>query len=183
MKQLLGLALVLFSAVPASAQQPRDLVDANNLARQQQRDLELALGAVRETQLALRTLTTVQGTLLGASGTIPLDKGVQIIDDYGRDVVHRRSYLPRDVDAIVTRGRRMLDEARTGPAPGDLQPLRDRFHHVVVAALERRVLQDAEQLTSLAQAYEQIASQLRTLQSHAIPLASAASNEPGKAVN
>jgi hypothetical protein len=179
MKRFLRFALCLL-ALPAAAQPVSDLYEAISAVRQQQRDMEPALALARETQAALKTMTTIQLSLQGATGTTPLDKAVEIIDNYNADLVQRRAFLPRDVTALVTRARKMLDDPRVGPPPGDLQPLRDRFHHVVVAAMERRVLQDAEQLTSLTQAYEGISNLLRALQGRAIALAGAASQEPGK---
>jgi hypothetical protein len=178
MKRMFMLALAL-AAVPLVAQPVRDLYDGLAAVRQQQRDLEPAIALAKETQLALKTLTTIQLSLVGATGSMPLDKAVQIIDAYLKDLTDRRSYLPRDVMIVINDSRKLFDNARIN-APSDLQPLRDRFHHRFVAVLERRVLQDADQLTQIGQGYERMVAQMRGLQSIAISLASEASREPGK---
>lgn len=181
MKRLLILAFaVATAAVPAFAQPVRDLYEALAAQRQHARDLEPAMALAKETQTALKTMNGIQSMLLGAKGTMSLDKAVSIIDDYTNDLTARRSFLPRDVMAIVLKARKMFDDARVGPPLDDLQPLRDRFHHGVVAALERRVLQDADQLANLAQSYDRIQTQLRFLQMTAMSLSADAAREPGK---
>lgn len=174
--------IVLLTVLPSTAlaQPAKDLFDAQQAARQHERDLLPALQLARETAGVLRLYLGVEGTL--GSTQLPagsaLDKAIIQIDDYGRELEKRRAILPTDIRKSVGTARDMLDRARI-PMPADLTLLRDKWHHQIVHPTARRVSQDAQQINALISSYTGIENALRQIQTTQLGVLANAENVPG----
>lgn len=164
MKMLTVLFAMLLS-VAANAQPTKDLFDAQQAARQHERDLVPSLQLARETAGVLRLFeqveTTLGNTQLPAGSA--LDRALIQIDEYNRELEKRRALLPSDIRRRIGRGREILDHART-PMPSDLTLLRDQWHHEIIHPTAKRVAEDAQALAGLISLYSSIENGLRQLQ-------------------
>lgn len=179
MKRFL-LLLTLLTPLAAHAQPARDLFDAVQMTRAHERDLAPALALARETTAALKTLLVAEFKLGDEQypAASALDRAISVLDDYDRDLTRRKAYLPRDVRKIMDEARMILDSARAG-LPTDNTLLRDKFHHMSVHRLSRRVMEDMAQINQLLFAYNQIENQLRQLQSTGMNILAGSENAGG----
>jgi hypothetical protein len=179
MKTILVLAVLLVPCA-ALAQPAKDLFDAQQAARQHERDLQPAVQLARETAGVLRLFLQVEGTL--GNTQLPagsaLDKAIIQMQDYDRDLARRRALIPQDVRKRMAVGEQMLEHARYLTS-ADLTLLRDKWHHEFVHQMSRRVAEDAQQIASLIGAYVSIENGLRALQSSQLAVIANSENAAG----
>jgi hypothetical protein len=170
------IALLLPLAV--SAQPAKDLYDAQQAAKQHERDVLPALQLARETAGVLRLFLQVEMTLGNTNlpGGSAIDHAVIQMDEYEHDLDRRRALLPSDVRKRLGMARAVLQELRLR-GPADLTAGRDKWHHEVVHPIARRVSDDAQALNALIAVYTNMESNLRTIQS--IELGVLAESVPG----
>src|SRR5436190_23781383 len=91
-----------FSASALLAQPARDVLDAQAMARAQERDMQPAIEQVREIGTILGMFASVQRELSNvAQPKMALDKAVSDIDDYIADSFRRSAVLDRDTRATI----------------------------------------------------------------------------------
>jgi hypothetical protein len=174
------LLVVLMTSTLLHAQPAKDLFDAQQAAKQHERDLQPALGLVRETAGVLRILLEVERTL--GNNQLPagsaVDRAIRLMDEYDRDMQKRQAIFPSDIRRRLGVARNLLDQSR-GIMPADLPLLRDRWHHDVIHPIARRVAEDAQAVNTLIATYTLIENNLRQLQSTQLGVLAGAENVPG----
>lgn len=179
MKSLFVL-LALLLPLAVSAQPAKDLYDAQQAARQHERDVFPAVQLARETagvlRLFLQVETTLGNTNLPAGSAI--DHAVIQMDEYEHELDRRRGILPSDVRKRMGTARAVLEELRLR-GPADLTAGRDKWHHEVVHPMARRVAEDAQALNTLIAVYTNMENTLRQIQSTELGVLANAENVPG----
>ncbi len=164
MKTTVVTFLLLCTSMPTvlSAQPAKDLFDAQQAARQHERDLTQGLELAHEAANELRLLLQVEATL-GDPEVTPvtaLDRAIDQMDHHDRELQRRRANLPTDMHRTIASARDILFQARIA-VPTDITQLRDRWHHEVVHPMAKRVFQDTRAINNLLAAYAQIENTLR----------------------
>jgi hypothetical protein len=179
MKSLLGFLFLLVTA-GLSAQPAKDLYDAQQAARQHERDVVPALSLARETAGVLRLFLQIETTLGNTNlpGGSAIDRAVIQMDEYEHDLDRRRAFLPSDVRKRLGMARAVLEELRSR-GPVDLTAGRDKWHHEVVHPMARRVSEDAQALNALITVYTNMENNLRQIQSTELGVLANAENVPG----
>jgi hypothetical protein len=172
------IALLLPLAV--SAQPANDLYDAQQAAKQHERDVLPALQLARETAGVLRLFFQVETTL--GSTNLPagsaIDRAVIQMEEYERELDRRRGLLPTDVRKRIGSARAVLVELRLA-GPADLTAGRDRWHHEIVHPMARRVAEDAQAMNALIAIYTNMENNLRQIQSIELGVLAYADSAPG----
>ncbi len=179
MKSLIALFFLVMAA-GMSAQPAKDLFDAQQAAKQHERDVFPALQLARETagvlRLFLQVETTLGNTNLPAGSAI--DHAIIQMEEYERDLDRRRAILPTDVRKRMGTARGILEALRMR-GPSDLTAGRDQWHHEVVHPMARRVSEDAQAINALIAVYTNIENGLRQIQTTELGVLANAENVPG----
>ena len=166
MKMLRIAVPLAFAAATLSAQPAKDILDAQAMARAQERDMQPAIEQMREMGIILGMFANVQRELSNApQPNTALDKAIAAIDDYTVDSVRRSAVIDRDMRSVIDRARRMLDAARVGPPLNDVTDIREKLHHNFIHPLQRRSVQMARQIDVILRSYESLSTALRNAQS------------------
>ena len=180
MKMSLSLLATAILAIPAMAQPARDIYDAQQMVRSQERDMQPVLAQVRELGTVLGMFANVQQKLIGSQPRTALDDAIRVIDDYMQDAQARGAPLDRELRSMLTTARKMLDDARIGPPLSDVTSLRERLHHNYIHPLQRRALQTTGQIDTIIGMYEGTIRGLRAVQAGMTTSVAAASPDPGR---
>jgi len=179
MKLLFALSFLLMTA-GLSAQPAKDLYDAQQAAKQHERDVIPAVQLARETAGVLRLFFQVETTL--GSTNLPagsaIDRAVIQMAEYERELDRRRGLLPSDVRKRIGMARAVLEELRHA-GPADLTAGRDKWHHEVVHPMARRVAEDAQAINALIAIYTNMENNLRQIQSAEVGVLAYAESAPG----
>jgi len=165
-------------ATPAMAQPARDVFDAQQMVRAQDRDMQPVLAQTRELATVLAMFANVQQKLIGGQPRTALDDAIRVIDDYNSDARARAAPLDRELRATLASARKMLDDARIGPPLTDVTDIRERLHHNVIHPLQRRAVQVIGQLDTIIGMYEGTIRGLRGVQTGMINSVGQASTDP-----
>jgi hypothetical protein len=166
MKNPLVSTALVFIAISASAQQARDLFDANAAARQHLRDIEPAMNLMRNESEALGKINEIQRALSGPPLS-SIDRAFRLIDDFSSAIGRRGVNLPKDQQNIVMHAQRLIQDAKTR-TPDDYAKFRDDFHHLIQLPMQFSVARDLQQLMGLTNLYTQITNQLRTIETASV---------------
>jgi hypothetical protein len=179
MKSLFALSFLLMTA-GLSAQPAKDLYDAQQAAKQHERDVFPAVQLARETAGVLRLFLQVETTLGNANlpAGSAIDRAVIQMEEYERELDRRRGLLPTDVRKRIGMARAVLEELRLR-GPADLTAGRDKWHHEVVHPMARRVAEDAQAINALIATYTNMENNLRQIQSTELGVLANAENVPG----
>jgi hypothetical protein len=180
MKMSLSLLVTAILAMPAMAQPARDVFDAQQMVRAQERDMQPVLAQVRELGAVLGLFANVQQKLIGSQPRTALDDGIRVIDDYVNDSRARGAPLDRELRTMLTAARKVLDDARVGPPLNDVTAVRERLHHNFIHPLQRRAVQTIGQIDTIIGMYEGTIRGLRAAQAGVTNSVAAASTDPAQ---
>src|SRR5438128_4377101 len=171
------LAGAIFAA-PAMAQPARDVYDAQQMVRAQERDMQPVLAQMRELATVLGVFANVQQKLIGAQTRTALDDAIRVFDDYNSDAQARGAPLDREIRTMLTAARKILDDARVGPPLSDVTAIRERLNHNFIHPLQRRAVQTIGQIDTIIGMYEGTIRGLRGAQAGVINSVSQGSADP-----
>jgi hypothetical protein len=157
MSSRLRLLLLLFAALPLSAQTIYDVGQQMNNVSQ---DVRHALAEVKQEADVLNTVSHAAQSLDEMQPATSLDKGVEIIDDFIRKTERMGPPLSKEMLRLLNLARQPIDDAKKSPGSADLKKLREQLHHEVVHQLQVKMGNNARQLDTLMQQNQQMMNQM-----------------------